>query len=141
MLRAGLLAAAATAALAACEPKTAIRGNLPRESKLEQVQIDTTDKQQVRDLLGTPSTIGTFDDDVWYYFSRRTEQWAFFEPEIVEHRVLALYFDAEGVLRDKVVYTKDDLQDIDYAERETPTSGRELTFLEQIFGNMDRFRK
>ncbi|MEQ8449980.1 MAG: outer membrane protein assembly factor BamE [Nitratireductor sp.] len=138
--RATLLAGAAVLLLGACEPKTALRGNLPRDSQLEQIQVGRDSKSRIRDILGTPSTIGTFDQDVWYYMSQKTEQWAFFEPEIVDHRILALYFTPEGVLQNMVTYTQEDLRDIDYADRTTPTSGRELSFLEQMFGNLNRFR-
>jgi outer membrane protein assembly factor BamE (lipoprotein component of BamABCDE complex) len=92
--KAGLTGLAALLLLAACEPKTAIRGNLPRESQLQEIRVGQDSKSRVRDILGTPSTIGTFDQDVWYYMSQKTEQWAFFEPEIVDHKILALYFDA-----------------------------------------------
>jgi outer membrane protein assembly factor BamE (lipoprotein component of BamABCDE complex) len=138
--KAGLTGLAALLLLAACEPKTAIRGNLPRESQLQEIRVGQDSKSRVRDILGTPSTIGTFDQDVWYYMSQKTEQWAFFEPEIVDHKILALYFDANDRLQNMVTYTQEDLRDIDYAERQTPTSGREFTFLEQMFGNLGRFR-
>lgn len=139
-MRAALLAGAAVIFLGACEPKTALRGNLPRDSQLEQIQVGRDSKSRVRDILGTPSTIGTFDQDVWYYMSQKTEQWAFFEPEIVDHQILALYFTPEGVLQNMVTYTQEDMRDVDYADRKTPTSGREFTFLEQMFGNLNRFR-
>lgn len=139
-MRAALLAGAAVIFLGACEPKTALRGNLPRDSQLEQIQVGRDSKSRVRDILGTPSTIGTFDQDVWYYMSQKTEQWAFFEPEIVDHQILALYFTPEGVLQNMVTYTQEDMRDVNYADRTTPTSGREFTFLEQMFGNLNRFR-
>lgn len=138
--RAGLIGLAALLALGACEPKTAIRGNLPRDSQLDQIRVGQDSKNRVRDVLGTPSTIGTFDQDVWYYMSQTTEQWAFLEPEIVDHKILALYFDGNGRLQNMVTYTEEDLRDVDYADRTTPTSGREFTFIEQMFGNLNRFR-
>ncbi|MCR9219589.1 MAG: outer membrane protein assembly factor BamE [Alphaproteobacteria bacterium] len=140
VVKAALLGLGAVLFLGACEPKTALRGNLPRESQIEQIRVGQDTKSRVRDILGTPSTIGTFDQDVWYYMSQKTEQWAFLEPEIVDHQVLALYFTPDGVLQNVVTYTQEDLREVEYADRKTPTSGRELTFLEQLFGNVNRFR-
>lgn len=140
LLRASLIGLGAILLLGACEPRTALRGNLPRESQMEQIRVGQDSKSRVRDILGTPSTVGTFDQDVWYYMSQKTEQWAFFEPEIVDHQVLALYFDANGRLENMVTYTEEDLRKVDYANRTTPTSGREFTFIEQLFGNINRFR-
>lgn len=127
------------AAVAGCSPKVSIRGNLPLPSKLEQVDVGSSSKREVQRLLGSPSTIGTFDSQTWYYMSQRKEQWAFFEPEIVDHKVLVLYFDDQGTLQQMQQYTKDDLREIALQERVTPTSGHSLGLIEQILGNVGRF--
>lgn len=126
--------------LSACEPKTAIRGNLPRDSQLAEIEVGQDNKERIVRLIGSPSTVSTFDDNVWYYMSRRTEKWAFLEPEIIEHQVLALYFDDLGVLRAIQAYNENDLREIAESERVTPTSGRTFSVLEQVFGNLNRFR-
>lgn len=117
-----------------------MRGHLPLESQLAEIDIGRDNKNEISRLIGTPSTVSTFDDNVWYYMSRTTEQWAFLDPEVIDHRVLALYFDDVGVLQHMQTYTKDDLREIQISERETPTSGREFSILEQLFGNVNRFR-
>ena len=132
--------AAGALLLAACEPKVEVRGHLPLESQLAEIDIGIDSKSEIARLIGSPSTVSTFDDNIWYYMSRRTERWAFLEPEVVEHRVLALYFDDGGVLQHMQTYTEDDLREIELSERETPTSGREFSILEQLFGNVNRFR-
>ncbi len=132
--------ASALLTLSACEPKVEVRGHLPLESKLAEIDIGKDNKNEVARLIGTPSTVSTFDDNVWYYMSRRTERWAFLEPEVVDHRVLAFYFDDAGVLQYTQTYTKDDLREVELSERETPTSGREFSILEQLFGNVNSFR-
>ena len=73
------IAAALTVATVACAPRTANRGNIPTVSQLEKLKVGKHSKEYVRGILGTPSTVGTFDKDVWYYIGRRTERWAFFE--------------------------------------------------------------
>ena len=124
--------------LGACTPKTAVRGNLPRPHQMEELKIGQN-KNEVARILGTPSTVGTFDSNTWYYMSRTTEHWAFFEPEVVDHQVLVLYFDENQVLSNQQLYTKEDLREIALQERETPTSGHELGILEQLLGNFGKF--
>ena len=58
--------------LAGCAVSEDQRGNLPDPEKLAQVQPGTTSKEQVIKILGSPSSESTFDDDVWYYISRKT---------------------------------------------------------------------
>jgi len=135
-----LLAGVAVIALAAtaCTPKTALRGNLPRDYQIEQLEVGKQRKGEVEAILGSPSVLGTFDDNIWYYISRRTEQWAFLEEEVVEQQVLALYFSDAGVLEHVETYNEEDARDIATSERTTPTAGKELSVFEQIFGNLGK---
>lgn len=124
--------------VAACTPKTALRGNEPREADLAKLEVGLSKKEDVQQVLGSPSVLGTFDSNVWYYMSRKTEQWAFFEPDVVEQQVLAVYFDEQDVLQHVQAYDKEDARDIAYSDRVTPTAGDKLGFFEQIFGNLGK---
>lgn len=125
--------------LAACSPRVDTRGNLPDPETVLEVQPGIHDRTQVASILGSPSTVATFEDDTWYYVSRRTEQIAFFEPEVIDQQVLMVKFDQDGLVSDMKVYGIEDGRIIEPVERTTPTSGRELTVLQQIFGNLGRF--
>src|ERR1051325_5638108 len=80
LLRLGALALL----LAGCAPTIDQRGNLPDETKLATIKPGLTTKETVSQLLGTPSSISTFNDKTWYYISRRTEQTAFFAPDVID---------------------------------------------------------
>lgn len=138
-LRGVLMLGAAAALLAACSPRIDTRGNLPDPETVLEVQPGVHDRNQVVNILGTPSTVATFEDDTWYYVSRRTEQVAFFKPEVVDQQVLVVKFDGDGLVSDMKVYGLEDGQVIEPVDRVTPTSGRDLTVLQQIFGNIGRF--
>lgn len=127
--------------IAACTPKTATRGNLPTEDKLSQVTVGVHKKDDIRTLLGAPSTIGTFEDSIWYYIGRRTTQFAFFRETIIDHKVIVVFFTDQGVVEQIEVYDQDDLREISLVERTTPTAGHSLGFFEQILGNIGRFNK
>jgi outer membrane protein assembly factor BamE (lipoprotein component of BamABCDE complex) len=135
ILLAGLLASG----LVACAPQVDTRGNLPDPETVLEVQPGVHDRDQVATILGSPSTVATFEDDTWYYISRRTEKIAFFEPEVVDQQVLVVKFGQDGLVADMAVYGVEDGQVIEPVERTTPTSGRELTILQQLFGNIGRF--
>jgi outer membrane protein assembly factor BamE (lipoprotein component of BamABCDE complex) len=135
ILLAGLLASG----LVACAPQVDTRGNLPDPETVLEVQPGVHDRDQVATILGSPSTVATFEDDTWYYISRRTEKIAFFEPEVVDQQVLVVKFGQDGLVADMAVYGVEDGQVIEPVERTTPTSGREMTILQQLFGNIGRF--
>ena len=134
-LRCSLLAIA----LAACQPTIDQRGNLPDKSKLAEIEPGVTTKEMVSQILGTPSSVSTFGDKTWYYISRRTEQTAFFEPEVLDQQVVVVAFDEGGVVRGVQHLNLADGRQIDPTARETPSAGKELGFVEQLIGNLDKF--
>jgi outer membrane protein assembly factor BamE (lipoprotein component of BamABCDE complex) len=126
-------------ALAGCSGTIDQRGNLPDPAKLAEIQPGVTTKDGISQLLGTPSTVSTFNDKTWYYISRRTEQVAFFDPSVLDQEVVVVAFDDSGVVRDVARRTLADGRAIEPSERETPAPGHQLTFLEQLLGNVGRF--
>jgi outer membrane protein assembly factor BamE (lipoprotein component of BamABCDE complex) len=126
-------------ALAGCTISEDQRGNLPDPDKLAQVKPGTTTKEQVVKILGSPSSASTFDDDVWYYISRKTKQIAFFSAQVLDQQVYIVDFDDKGVVKDLGHKTLADGAPISPAPGATPSPGRELSFMEQLIGNIGRF--
>lgn len=134
-----VLVCATALLLASCSPRVNIRGNLPDPDLIADIEVGHINKRQVADLIGTPSSIAPFESDTWYYVSERTETVAFFQPDVVERKVLVIRFDQKGVARELQTLGLADARKIAMVERETPTAGKELTILKQIFGNIGRF--
>jgi len=126
-------------ALAACSPTTELRGHIIDEESLAAVKEGVDNRESVSDTLGTPSAIATFDTDVWFYISTRQERMAFLDPKILERTIVAVEFDKKGNVAGTRRYTIADGRPVHIVGRETPTKGKELTFLEQMFGNFGRF--
>jgi outer membrane protein assembly factor BamE (lipoprotein component of BamABCDE complex) len=134
-------AALIVTAVAGCGGTVDQRGNLPEADKLAEIHPGTTTRDQVAKILGTPSSIGVFDDKNWFYISRKTKQFAFLSPDVMDQQVYVVRFDGNGVVAS--VDRKDlaDGRDIEPVPGATPAPGRELTFVEQVLGNLGRFNK
>ncbi|HVC55112.1 MAG TPA: outer membrane protein assembly factor BamE [Stellaceae bacterium] len=130
---------AAVTSLAACSPTINDRGNLPEPERLAEIHPGTTTRTQVAQILGTPSSTGIFDPNSWYYISRKTEQVAFLDPDVLDQQVYIINFDGNGVVKNIAHKNLKDGREIEPAPGATPAPGRELTFLEQILGNIGRF--
>jgi len=139
--RALLLAAAAALALGACSPRIDQRGNLLDPDAVLAVQPGIQTKDQVAQLLGTPSTTATFDDKTWYYISKRTETTAFFPADVTDQQVLVVKFDDGDVVETVQLYGMNEAYEVEPVDRTTPTYGQRLTILQQLFGNIGRFTK
>lgn len=144
MRRRGIVMRAAGAglaalALAACAKDIDARGNLPTEDALAKLAPGEQTRQDVRNLLGTPSTTSVFDGETWYYISSQTTQYAFYPVEELERSVYKVNFDQRGILRDVVKLDLNDGREVQIVSRETPSKGRELSLIEQLIGNLGRF--
>jgi len=139
----GVLAIVAAAALLqSCTPAVETRGVLPDATTVAELKPGVSQRDDVTRILGTPSATATFDKETWYYIGEKTEAIAFFKPEVLEHKVLIVRFNKDGVLEDlrQVDATKQG-KDVDLVLRETPTKGKELTIIQQLIGNVGRFNK
>ena len=134
-----LAAGAITGMLAACSPPVETRGNLPDPELLAEIQPGIYSEEEVVDLLGTPSSIATFDNKTWYYISKQTKSFAFFEPEILDQQVVIIEFDDGGLVKNIRHYNLEDGQTLEMIDRTTPTRGRELTFFQQLIDNFGSF--
>lgn len=126
-------------ALGACSSGLNTHGNLPDKELVEDIQPGVHSREDVLDILGSPSAISTFQDNRWYYIGSRSETVAFFDRDILERNVLVVSFAEDGLVGDKKVYNLKDGQDVDPVDRVTPTEGKKLTILQQLFGNVGRF--
>ena len=140
-LFAASLASLLALALAACAPRFDARGNLPDPEQLAEIKPGTHTRQEVSEILGSPSSTAFLDNETWYYISKSTETLAFFEPTVRERQVVIVRFDDKGVVSDVKTLGLEQGRRIEPVDRVTPTAGHELTIMEQLFGNFGRFNK
>ena len=80
------------------------------------------------------STVATLNGEVFYYISQRSERKvAFLHQEVVDQRVIAIYFDQDRRVRRIANYGLQDGRIFDFISRKTPTSGQELSYLTPLF--------
>jgi outer membrane protein assembly factor BamE (lipoprotein component of BamABCDE complex) len=115
------------------------RGHQPVPGTIEKLEVGTQGRDDVLRLMGSPSTVATFGDEVWYYISSKNESTAFLPTRVLEQRVIAVSFDGGGRVREIKQYDLKDGKEVAMVSRKTPTSGKELTILEQILGNVGKF--
>ena len=128
-------------ALTACAPRVDPRGNLVDAELLEELSPGDQSKDEVAELLGSPSSIANFGEETWYYISKRTETVAFFEPDVKERQVIIIKFGKDGRVSKIEKLGMQEARAVSPVERETPSSGNEIGVFQQLFGNLGRFNK
>jgi outer membrane protein assembly factor BamE (lipoprotein component of BamABCDE complex) len=131
--RAVAAAALVCAALGACTGEQFQKGYILPPGALEQLPIGAS-QDQVLIVMGTPSTVATLDGEVFYYISQRTERKvAFMNQQVIDQRVIAVYFDKKRQIRRIANYGLQDGRIFDYISRTTTTSGQEMSYLAPLF--------
>jgi outer membrane protein assembly factor BamE (lipoprotein component of BamABCDE complex) len=125
-------------AVSACTPVVDRRGFLADESQTAAFATGVDSKETVLTRMGNPSQTGVFDEQTWYYVSAVQNQTAFYRPRTTERTITAISFDEGDKVAAVRTYGLQDGRVIAFDTRRTPTRGREVTFLEQIFGSIGR---
>lgn len=114
------------------------RGYVIDEEKLVEIEVGKT-KDQVRRIMGSPSSISSLGSEIWYYIGVKQEKSAFSQPDIVGKQIIAVHFDGNGAVSEVVSNDDTDQRDIQFAEDITPTEGHKIGVIEQLIGNVGRF--
>lgn len=131
--------AAVGIALSACGPQIANRGNKPHAEDLARIKPGVQTRSEVQGILGSPSSRSLYGQETWFYISGTRESEAFFKPEETERDIVAITFNAQGVVETVSNLDKADGENLQFSEKKTPTAGHNMTIVEQMIGNLGRF--
>jgi outer membrane protein assembly factor BamE (lipoprotein component of BamABCDE complex) len=133
-----LLSISAAALLCNCSPTKHTRGNIIQDYQLSKLEVNVDTKTQVMRKIGSPTTIAPFDDNTWYYIGQKTEKRGILDEDVIEEKIVVVTFNQQGQLIE-VKQAENEHEDIPYVRRKTPTSGNEVTVLQQLMGNLGKF--
>lgn len=123
---------------AACAPIVDTHGFVSSDGKAIAATVNTDNKTSIITRYGNPSQTGVFNEQVWYYINSVQSQRAFFKPRTTLRTITAISFDEDDKVSEVRNFALEDGKVFAYDNRRTPTRGREVTFLEQIFGSVGR---
>ncbi len=109
------------------------------EKKQKQLIINKTTSNDVRKILGTPSTRSKFDNDVWIYIERKQTQSRLRnlgQMKIFKNNVLVLEIDNYGILKKKEFYNMEDMKKIKIAEETTEANFSRNSFIYEFMSSM-----
>ena len=109
------------------------------EKKQKQLIIDQSTSNDVRKILGTPSTRSKFDNDVWIYIERKQTQSQLRnlgKMKIFRNDVLVLEIDNYGILKKKEFYNMEDMKKIKVVENTTEATFARNSFIYDFMSSM-----
>ena len=109
------------------------------EKKQLSIKVNESNKNDIRKILGIPSTTSKFDNDIWIYIERRQTQSKLKnlgKMKIIKNDVLVLEIDNYGILKNKKFYNKNDMQNLKFVEGSTETGVKKQTFVYDFLSSM-----
>ena len=102
------------------------------EKKQAKLKINETNKNDIIELIGPPSTKSTFDNDVYIYIERKTsgsKLTKLGKKNLIKNNVLVLEIDNKGLLLSKKFYNKNDMNKIKFDENITGIDYSKKSFI------------
>lgn len=112
-------------------------GNMPEQSRVDQLRLGQS-KQQVLDILGSPSAKTGLSDDHWIYMSSTVRRVAFLRPTELDREILAITFDDNKVSKIET-RTLEDGNNISIDTDETSAADRDDGFFKKYFGGVGTY--
>ena len=109
------------------------------EKKQSSLIVNKTNKNEIMEILGNPSTKSKFDNDVWIYIERQQTQSNLKNlgrMKIYKNDILIIEIDKYGVLKNKQFYNKDDMRKVKIAEATTESGFKKKTFIYEFMSSM-----
>lgn len=132
-------AIAALMAVTACSATYTNHGFVPPEEDLAQVLVGVDTRGTVEETIGRPSAAaGVLRDEAWIYSAYRVRSFTYNEPEVIERDVVAISFDADGVVSNVERFGLEDGQVVQLSRRVTESSVADLGFFRQLLRNLGR---
>lgn len=109
------------------------------ENYQEHLKVGRTTKNEVLQLMGSPTTESSYGDLTYYYISQKQISKSFFQPKVEGQEVLALTFNSKDMLKQAKHYDIHDYKATQLDEAKTTLKGNEMGVLEQMMHNVGRF--
>lgn len=122
----------------ACSPIERFHGFAPAPQDVAAVQVGSATRATVIESFGPPTSVGLLDNDDFYYVSSTFRYFGPLAPQETERQVMAISFDANGVVRNISRYGLQDGQVVVLERRVTEDGINDVTFLGQLLGSFGR---
>ena len=102
------------------------------ETKSKELFINKTNVNQIRNLLGPPSTTSYFDGNILIYLERKTSNSKLLKlgkKKLLANNVLLLEVNDKGMLINKEFLNKDDLKKYEFSEKVSDKSLGRQSFI------------
>ncbi|WP_439150406.1 outer membrane protein assembly factor BamE [Sulfitobacter sp.] len=125
--------------LGGCAPQYKNHGYIPPQEDLDKISIGQDTRDTVAQTVGVPASAGLLTNSGYYYVRSRRRAVGFLAPKEIEREVVAVSFNAQGVVENVERFGLERGNIITLDRRVTSSSVRDRSFIRQLLGNIGRF--
>ena len=108
------------------------------ETKFEKIKVNRDNKNDIIKFIGPPSTKSDFNENKWFYIERRKTNLdikKLGKKTIEINNILIVEFNEIGILVDKRLLNKDNMNDVKYVKTITQKDFKKSNFLFNLFSS------
>ena len=121
-----------------CGDRISSHGHIINQNELEQINIGTSTRTTILNVLGQPSFKGAFDTKKLYYSSQVMIQPVVSTKQIQKRVIYIFTLNDKDILQSIDLINNEDGFQIAHIDGKTPTPGDTFGILEQVFSNLKR---
>ena len=109
------------------------------DNKQDKLVINKSNTNDILKLLGAPSTKSNFDNDLWIYIERKTDQSSirkFGTERIIVNNVLMLEINNKGLLHKKEFYDLKNMKEIKFTTKTTDSQYNKNSFIYEFLSSL-----
>ena len=114
-------------------------GLISLQAKYDKIIINKTNKNDILKIIGPPSSISSFDKNKWFYIQTKRENQSLFKlgiKKIKKNNVLVVAFNSKGILEEKKILKKQDMNDIKYVKDTTEKDYKQSNTIYKILSSL-----
>ena len=109
------------------------------ENKQKQLSVNISNSNDIKQLLGPPSTTSAFDNNLWIYIERELTNEKLIKlgkEKLLRNNVLVIELDGRGILVSKKFYDINEMQEIDFSKLSTENKFSKKSFVYDFLSSM-----
>ena len=114
-------------------------GILFLENRSKTLILNKTNKNDIVNKLGQPHSKSFDNEDIWIYLERTLSKGKYHklgQHVLKTNNVLVLYFDKYGILKNKKIYTKDNINEVNFSKNKTENQLSKRSFVESFLSSI-----
>ena len=114
-------------------------GTKSLDNKFDQIYINSTNKNDLLNILGPPSTVSDFNENIWIYVERLKTNQSLFKlgaQKIKKNNVLIVELNDNGLIKNKKLLDLNDMNNIKYIKKTTYKEFENSDMLDGILSSL-----